>query len=229
MLNIKVGLFVDRALDSLLHKISILGMNSLKYQLQRGFSRSILSKDVVRFLRPVDFSTRNVPAETASAANTLRLNQEIVTAVQVRIELGVLQRNRGLRSQHLQHRESFRRERARSQIVLQIECANECRLLYDGQTQDGSGALRPHILILRVQVRDRSIIKNHARPRPDHVMKHGLGDFRWRDGCPSNRDVYPFVAGDGLCLDLRLITTEKDEQSPLRPGMLDRDSHQLLN
>ncbi len=149
--------------------------------------------------------------------------------MQVRIEGGILQRNRGLRSQHLQHRESFRRERARSQIVLQIECANEFRLLYDGQTQDGSGALRPHILILRVQVRERSIIKNHARPCPDHVMKRGLGDFRWRDGCLSNRDVYPFVAGDGLCLDLRLITTEKDEQSPLRPGMLDRDSHQLLN
>src|SRR6266404_6550056 len=100
MLNIKVGLFVDRVLDSLLHKISILGMNSLKYQLQRGFRRSILSKDVVRFLRPVDFSTRNVPAETASAAYTLRLNQESVTAVQVRIavlqisiEEGVLERN----------------------------------------------------------------------------------------------------------------------------------------
>src|SRR5258707_10935407 len=108
-------------------------MNAPGCRLQRGLNRSIVSKDVVRFLRPVDFSTRNVPAEAAGVAYTLPLSQESFAALQIRIEVGVLQRNRGLRSQHFQQCDPVRRERARSQIVLQIEGANKLRLFDDGQ------------------------------------------------------------------------------------------------
>src|ERR1700731_380515 len=75
MLKIKICSCLGRAVDSLLHAISVVGMNSLECQLQRRFNRSIILKDLVGFLRPVDFSTRDVPAETASAAQTLRLRQ----------------------------------------------------------------------------------------------------------------------------------------------------------
>src|SRR6266404_5179148 len=84
MLNIKICLFVGRVVESLLHAISVVGMNSLEYQLQRGFNRSIKLKGLVGFLRPEDFSTRNVPAEAASAAQALRLGQVSLAAVQVR-------------------------------------------------------------------------------------------------------------------------------------------------
>ncbi len=161
--------------------------------------------------------------------HALPLSQESFAASQIRIEVGILQRNRGLRCQHLQHCESFRRERARSQIVLQIECANEFRLLYNGQTQDGSGALRLQILILRVQVRSRSIIKNNVFPGPHDVMKDGLGEIRWRHGCLSNEDLNSAVTSGGLRLDLRLVTPEKNEQPPLGACMLNRDSHELLD
>ena len=60
-------------------------------------------------------------------------------------------------------------------------------------------------------------------------MKRGLGEIRCRDGCLSNSDLRPAVAGGGLRLDLRLITPEKDEQTPLGPGMLHRYSHELLD
>src|ERR1700719_2456500 len=75
MLKIKICHCLGRAVNSLLHAISVVGMNSLEYQLQSGPNRSIILKDLVGFLRPVDFSTRNVPAETDSAAQTLRLRQ----------------------------------------------------------------------------------------------------------------------------------------------------------
>ena len=84
MLNIKICLFVGRTVESLLHAISVVGMNSLEYQLQRGFNRSIKFKYLVGFLRPEDFSTRNVPAEAASAAQALRLGQVSLAAVQGR-------------------------------------------------------------------------------------------------------------------------------------------------
>src|SRR5258708_4940086 len=133
MLNIKICLFVGRVVESLLHAISIVGMNSLKYQLQRWLSGSIEFKYFVGFLRPVDFSAENAPAEAASVAYALPSSQESFAALHIRIEVGVLQRNRGLRSQHLQQCDPVRGEGARSQIVLQIECANKLRLFDDGQ------------------------------------------------------------------------------------------------
>src|SRR5260370_20450315 len=89
--------------------------------------------------------------------------------------------------------------------------------------------LLPHILVLRVQGRDRSIIKDHAFPSPNDVMKRGLGKIIRSDGCLSNGDLDPAVAGRGLRLDLRLIAPEKDEQTPLSPCVLNRDSHELLD
>jgi hypothetical protein len=89
--------------------------------------------------------------------------------------------------------------------------------------------LLPHILILRIQVADRSVIKDHALPRPDKVMKGRLGKIEWSDGCLSNLDLDPAVGGDGIGLDPRLILAQKDEQTPLGPCMLNRDSHELLD
>ena len=68
--------------------------------------------------------------------------------LQIGIKARVLERNRGLRSQQLQHRNPVRRESARSQIVLQIQCADQLRLLDDWQAEDGLGALLPHIFVL---------------------------------------------------------------------------------
>src|SRR5260370_39617302 len=117
MLNIKICLFVDRVVESLLDAISVARMNSLKYQLQRWLNRSIVFKDVVGFLRPVDFPAENTPAETTRVAYALPFSQESLAAVQIRIEPGVLPRNRGFRNPHLQNGHPLQRERARSAAV----------------------------------------------------------------------------------------------------------------
>jgi hypothetical protein len=59
-------------------------------------------------------------------------------------------------------------------------------------------------------------------------MKRGLREIGWRDGCLSNGDRNPAVACGGLCLDPRLVTPDKEEQSPLGPCMLQGYSHELL-
>jgi hypothetical protein len=60
-------------------------------------------------------------------------------------------------------------------------------------------------------------------------MKDGLGEIRWLDGCLSNEDLNSAVTSGGLRLDLRLVTPEKNEQTPLGACMLNRDSHELLD
>src|SRR5882762_1261220 len=132
MFKIKICPCLRRAVDSLLHEISVVGMNSLEYQLQRRLNRSIVLKDLVGFLRPVDLSTRNVPAKATGVAYALPLSQESFAALQIGIEAGILQRNRSLRCQQLQHCDPVRGEGTRSQIVLQIECANKLRLFDNG-------------------------------------------------------------------------------------------------
>src|SRR6267154_2712229 len=83
MLNIKICLFVGRAVESLLHAISVVRMNSLQYQLQCRLNCSIVFRDIVGFIRPEDFSTRNVKAEAACVAQFLRLRQISFTPPQL--------------------------------------------------------------------------------------------------------------------------------------------------
>src|ERR1700682_5358068 len=99
MLKTKICPRLGRAVDRLLHEISVVGRRSLEYQLQRRLNPSIVLKDLVGFLRPVDFSDRNAPVEAAGVAYALPFSQESFAALQIRIEAGVLQRNRGLRGQ----------------------------------------------------------------------------------------------------------------------------------
>ena len=54
---------------------SVVGMCSLQDALERRWSCAIEVEDAVRFLRPVDLSARQVPAEVAGVAQPLRLGQ----------------------------------------------------------------------------------------------------------------------------------------------------------
>src|SRR5437868_5726029 len=103
MFKIKFRLLAQNAFGELLHRRSVVGMNPLANQLQLGLNRRVIIKDFVSFLGPVDFSAANVPRETAGVTYALPLSQEILAALQFRIEVGVLQRNRSLRSQQFQH------------------------------------------------------------------------------------------------------------------------------
>src|SRR6266403_4824938 len=83
MLKIQIRPSLGRAVECLLHELSVVGMNSLHYQLRCRLKRSIILKDLVGFLRPEDFSTRNVPAETACVTQFLRFRQVSFTPPQL--------------------------------------------------------------------------------------------------------------------------------------------------
>ncbi len=68
MLDVKICLLIVHALEGLAHEIPIVGMNSLERQFQCWVDGSIVFKDVVSFLRPVDLTADNAPAETARVA-----------------------------------------------------------------------------------------------------------------------------------------------------------------
>src|SRR6202158_5256049 len=101
MLKIKIYPFPGRAVESPLHEIPVVGMSSLQYQLQCRLGRSIVFKDLVGFIRPVDFSAQNIPDNVSGRADALPFGQESFAALQLGIQAGILQRDRGLRSEQL--------------------------------------------------------------------------------------------------------------------------------
>src|SRR5438270_880592 len=82
MLKIKICSSFGRVVDNMLYKIPVVRMNALEHQFQRRLHRSIVLKDVVGFLRPVDFPAENAPAEAARMAEGLSLGQESFAALQ---------------------------------------------------------------------------------------------------------------------------------------------------
>src|SRR5580704_6011233 len=112
MFHIEIRLFLNRVFESLPKAVSVVGMNSLKCHFYLWLGRSIVSKEVVGPLRPVDLSARNIPAETARLADPLALHQASFTALQLGIKPSVVERDGRLRSQQFQHCSAVRREGA---------------------------------------------------------------------------------------------------------------------
>ena len=97
---------------------------------------------------------------------------------EIAVQAGVLQRDRRLRREQFQHRDPGGREHVRCQVVLEIEHPDQLGLLHQGQAEDRPRALVADVLIRRERILRRSVIKDHAFPRPDHVMEHGFGKLR---------------------------------------------------
>ena len=74
-----------------------------------------------------------------------------------------------------QYRDPGGREHVRCQLVLEIEHPDQLGLLHQGQAEDRPGVLLTDVLIRRERILRQGVIKDHAFPRPDHVMEHGFG------------------------------------------------------
>src|ERR1700761_3684849 len=112
MLEIEIYPCLGRPMESLQQGSPVVGMNLRQHQIHTRLETETLFEDVVGFIGPEHFSTRNCKAHAARMAYALPLSQEPFATLQIRIKTGILQRNRGLRSQQLQHRDPVRGEGA---------------------------------------------------------------------------------------------------------------------
>src|SRR5215471_20393281 len=81
---------------------------------------------------------------------------------EVAIKPRILERDCRLRRKHLQHRDSFGRENARNEIVFKIENADESSLVYQWQTENGTGATLNDVGIGSKRILRRCIVENHG-------------------------------------------------------------------
>src|ERR1700752_44229 len=75
MLKIPILRVLRCTLDEFLHENEVVGMDSLKHQLEGGLGRAVISEYPETFLGPDQLSGGNIPAETARAAQSLGFRQ----------------------------------------------------------------------------------------------------------------------------------------------------------
>ena len=68
----------------------------------------------------------------------------------IAVQAGVLQRDRGLRGEQLQHGQPGRREHVRGQVVFQVKHADELALIDQRQAEDGAG-----LVLMEIGVRGK--------------------------------------------------------------------------
>src|SRR5271170_7340143 len=161
MLQIKIIFLASCAIECLLKGSPVLRMRLLDYSRDVRWIRRIEFKDPKGLCRPVDLSGCGIPAKAARVAQGLRFSQVglaspqgvfgspsiAVLLLEVRIEVSVLQRDRGLGGDQLQHRASGRREHARGQVILEVEHADQRGLPDQRKAEKGTGVIAADVLI----------------------------------------------------------------------------------
>src|SRR5206468_2401095 len=94
MPEIQVRSVARCAINYLLHESAVLRRDPVQHQIQIGLHRSVVPKDAISFFRPDDFARRDIPAETARQAQSLRFRQIGLASPQLLFCALALNRNR---------------------------------------------------------------------------------------------------------------------------------------
>src|SRR5262249_31326419 len=81
---------------------------------------------------------------------------------EVAVQTGILQRDRRLRGEQLQHRYPARRKDARCQVVLKVENADELGLRDQGQAENGASLAVPDVGIGSKLGLHRGVVENNV-------------------------------------------------------------------
>src|SRR5262245_9312426 len=148
---------------------------------------------------------------------------------EVAIKPRILERDRGLRRQHLQHRDALGRENARSQIVFKIENTDEFSLVDQWQTKYGTGATLADVGIGSKRILRRCIVENHGLLRAHCVTNQRLRQHGWSVSLLSQLHDHILSASGRFRIDVQLFTPRCNQQPSLGAGLLDRRAHELVD
>src|ERR1700737_1354780 len=188
MLQIKILFLASCVIEYLLKGSPVFRMRLLNYSREVRWMREIQFKDPKGLSRPVDLSSCGIPAKAARVAQGLRFSQVglaspqgifgspsiAVLLLQVRIEVSVLQRYRGLGGDQLQHCASGRREHPRGQVILEGEHADQRGVPDQRQAENGADAIAADVCIGGKRALRRGIVQNHALLCPYDVVEDGV-------------------------------------------------------
>ena len=164
-------------------------------------------------------SQMKIPMMLASTRRRIFASRSAEIAVQA----GVLQRDRRLRGEQLQHCDPGRREDARGQVVLEVEHADELGLIDQRQAENGTGLALTDVGIRGERGLGRGIVENDALPRAQDVVEdrfrqrrrgHGLRRAAARRPCRRWSWLPPRSAARPLATESADLARRPPARSP---------------
>jgi hypothetical protein len=85
MLNVQIHAVLRRAIPELLHLVQVVGMNPIEYQIESRMRFSCETQNSVRFVRPNQFASANLPSECSRMSQSLSFCQILPSSLQLRL------------------------------------------------------------------------------------------------------------------------------------------------
>ena len=114
------------------------------------------------------------------------------------------------------------------EAVLEIQHADEPGLLDQGQAEDRPRRRLPEVRIRGKRARGRGIIEQHRLLRPEDVVEDRHGQFHATHDRMAEADRDRVTAGGGFRLDPQRVRMRQQQETTLRPRVLDRKRHQRV-
>ena len=113
-------------------------------------------KRVIGFEKP----TFEVPDDDPDDVGVDQAPNLCFALCKIAVQAGILERDRRLRGKQLQHSDAGRCEDTSGQVVLQIEHADELRLIEQWQAENGTGHVLTNVWIRSKRGLGRGIVEN---------------------------------------------------------------------
>ena len=148
---------------------------------------------------------------------------------EIAVQTGILQRDRGLRGEQLQHRYARWGKHAGREAVLEVEHADQLCLGEQGQAENRA---RPPLTDVRISGErglGRGIIEDHAFPGTQDIMENGL-----RQRGPDHRMIVKphedrVAAGCGFGREPWLALAHQNEQASFGAGLLEGGAQKRID
>ena len=151
------------------------------------------------------------------------------TLCKIPVQAGVLERDRCLRGKQLQHCDAGRDEDTSGQVVLEIEHADEFRLIEQWQAENGTGLVLTKVWIRSKRGLGRGIVENDVFLRAQDIIQHRRWQLALGHDLVTQMHDHRIAAGEGFGRDPWRVPLHKKQQTSLSPGLLDRGARQRLD
>ena len=125
-------------------------------------------KRVIGFENPT-FEVRDDDPDDVGVDQALNLRFALC---KIAVQAGIFERDRGLRGEQRQRRDAGRCEDTSGQVVLQIEHADELRLIDQWKAENGTGHVLTNVWILSKRGLGRGIVENDGLLHAQDIVEH---------------------------------------------------------
>ena len=195
----------------------------------RGEVLAVVSHDAEKRVIGLDDPAVEVPDEDPDDIGVDQAPDLGFAFRQIAVETGVLQRDRRLGGEELQHRYPGRREDPRSQVVLEIQHAIKLALVDQWQAENGASLALTDVGILGKRGLGRGVVENDALSGAQHIVEHRLRQHGLGHGLVAQMHDHRVAGGRGFRLYPLLGPSRKNQQTSLGARLLDRGAHERVD